>query len=176
MTGVTSLMVMNYLLNRQPCTLLVGAGWDGYVVATRPRLRDRFAARWQSGRLDRALAGGTPPEASRALALRAQHLTEPEQRRSLAQALRRIVREAHERRPIVTGRVMPSRVSVTAAREELSLLADALDEPGPVAAGGVAQAALLLIDGTGPLYNPWSAKRLGAGAARAVRELRPWPA
>lgn len=166
---------MTTLLHRQPCTLLVGAGWDGFVVGTQPRLRDRLAARWRSGRLDRALAGGTPPEASRALALRAQHLTEPEHRRSLAQALRRIIREAHERRPVVTGRVMPIRASVSAARDELSRLADALDEPGPVAAGGVAQASLLLTDGTGPLYNPSDAKWLGAGAARAARELRPWP-
>jgi hypothetical protein len=176
MTGVPWLPVMHPLLSRQPCTLLVGAGSDGLVVATRPRLRDRLAARWRSGALDRALARGTPPEASRALALRAQHLTEPEQRRSIAQGLRGILREAHERRPVISGRVMPNRSSVTAARDELTLLADALDEPGPVAAGGVAQAALLLTDGTGPLYSPFSAKRLGAGAARATRELRPWPA
>jgi len=35
---------------------------------------------------------------------------------------------------------------------------------------------LLLTDGTGPLYNPSSRISLGAGAERAARELRPWPA
>lgn len=72
------------------------------------------------------------------------------------------------------GRVMPSWTRVRAAREELSRLADTLDDPGPVAAGGVAQALLLLTDGTGPLYNPHSRSSLCAGAQRATRELRPW--
>ena len=63
-----------------------------------------------------------------------------------------------------------------AAREELAELADTLDDPGPVAAGGVAQALLLLTDGTGPLYNPFSATSLRAWAERAARDLRPWPA
>ena len=57
-----------------------------------------------------------------------------------------------------------------------NLLAETLDDPGPVAAGGVAQAWLLLTDGTGPLYNPYNRVNLRTGAARAVRELRPWPA
>jgi hypothetical protein len=40
----------------------------------------------------------------------------------------------------------------------------------------VAQALLLLTDGTGPLYNPSTHSTLRAGASRAARELRPWPA
>jgi hypothetical protein len=71
---------------------------------------------------------------------------------------------------------MPSRGSVWAAREELRRLAEMLEDPGPVAAGGVAQARILLTDGTGPLYNPQSRTTLLSGAARAVRELRPWAA
>ena len=62
------------------------------------------------------------------------------------------------------------------AAEELSRLADTLDDPGPVAAQGVARAWLLLTDGTGPLYNARSRTSLCAGAARAIRDLRPWPA
>ena len=176
MTGVPFLVVMNTLLYKQPCTVLLGGGWDGVVVVKQPRLRDRLAARWRPRRLDRALAGGTPPEASAALALRAERQTEPEQRRSIAQSLRRILRDAREGRRTAGGRVRPSRARVTAARDQLSLLADTLDEPGPVAAGGVAQAWLLLTDGTGPLYNAHHRTTLGAGAAQAARELRPWPA
>jgi hypothetical protein len=161
--------------HRQTLLLLAGAH-DGPVVARRPRLSDRLAARWHPRRLDRALAAGTPPEASPALALRAQRLTEPEHRRSIAQALRRILREAHAGYRPALGRVMPSRARVTAAREELIRLADTLDDPGPVTAGGVAQALLLLTDGTGPLYNPSTHSTLRAGASRAARELRPWPA
>jgi hypothetical protein len=157
-------------------TVLLAGSWDGLVVARRPRLRDRLAARVRPRRLDRALAGGTPPEASAALALRAQQLTEPESRGSIAHALRRIIREAQQGCRPALGRMMPSGTRVRAARDELSRLADTLDEPGPVAAGGVAQALILLTDGTGPLYNPHSRVSLCAGAERAAKELRPWPA
>ena len=174
MTSVTWSLVMRSLPHRRPCTILLASGGDSLVVAQRPRLRDRLAARWRARRLDRALAGGTPPEASAALALRAQRLTEPEHRRSIAQSLRRVVRDAQTGRRAALGQVKPSRARVTAARAELSLLADTLDEPGPVAAGGVARALLLLTDGTGPLYSPRDDTRLAAGAVRATRELRPW--
>ncbi|MBV8713159.1 MAG: hypothetical protein JOY56_15325 [Solirubrobacterales bacterium] len=159
----------------QPTVLLAG-GVDGLVVARRSRLRDRLVARMRRRRLDRALAEGTPPEASAALALRAQRLTEPDQRSSMAGALRRILREAQEGQRPTLGRIMPSRARIKSAREELTQLADTLEDPGPVAAGGAAQAWILLTDGTGPLYNPASRTTLRAGAARAVRELRPWPA
>jgi hypothetical protein len=167
---------MRFNLQNSQGTVLLTEGLAGLVVAKRPRLRDRLAARVRPRRLDRALAGGTPPEASAALALRAQQLTESESRGSIAEALRRIVREAQQGCRPALGRVMPSRARVRAAREELSRLADTLEEPGPVAAGGVAQALLLLTDGTGPLYNPDSRMSLCAGAQRAARELRPWPA
>jgi hypothetical protein len=176
MTSVTLLAVMNSLHRTHTPTILLAGGWDGLVISRRLRLRDRLAARWRPRRLDRALADGTPPEASAALALRAQRLTEPDQRRTIAEALRRILREAQEGGRAIPGRIRPSRAGVTAAREQLSLLADTLDDPGPVAAGGVAQAWMLLTDGTGPLYNPYNRINLRAGAARAARELRPWPA
>jgi hypothetical protein len=69
---------------------------------------------------------------------------------------------------------MPSRARVRAACDELSRLADTLEDPGPVDAVGVAQALLLLTDGTGPLYNPDSRASLCAGAERAAQKLRPW--
>jgi hypothetical protein len=176
MTGVECLVVMNSLLHRQRSTVLIAGGWDGLVIAKRLSLRDRVAARLRRRRLDRALADGTPPEASAVLALRAQALTEPDHRRTIAEALRRILRDAQAGCRPALGRVPPSHSRVRAAREELGRLADALDDPGPVTAGGVAQAWILLTDGTGPLYNPESRTPLRAGAARAVKELRPWPA
>ena len=148
---------------------------EGLVHAERPSFRDRLTARWHHRRLDRALAGGVPPEANTALALRAQALTELEHRQSIAGALRRVIREAREGAPIAPGRIRPDRKRVAAASEELEALADTLAKPGPVAATGVAQAWILLTDGTGPLYNSYSRTSLCAGAARAVRDLRPWP-
>jgi hypothetical protein len=156
--------------------VLVANGFlDGQMHAERPSLGARLAARWHPRRLDRALAGGVPPETSTALALRAQELTELERRRSIADAFREVLREAREGAPFAPGRIRPDRSRVVAAREELRALADTLSEPGPVAAGGVAQAWMLLTDGTGPLYNPYSRTSLRLGAARAARELRPWP-
>jgi hypothetical protein len=167
---------MGFAYDRLAPTVLVAGGSAGSVVAERPDLWDQIRARWTHGGLDRALARGVPPEANAALALRAQRLTEPDQRRSMAEALRRILRDAQEKPRPALGRLNPGRARVRAARDELRRLADTLDEPGPVAAGGVAQAWILLTDGTGPLYNAASRLSLCAGAARAASALRPWPA
>jgi hypothetical protein len=176
MTSVTLLVVMRLQLNTNTSTVLLACGQAGTVAAERPRLRDRVAAHWLARRLDRALAEGVSPESSAPLALRAHRLTEPDRRWSIAGALRRIVREAEEDRPRL-GRMMPVRphpATVRAASDELNELADTLDDPGPVAAHGVAQAWLLITDGTGPLYHPGTSDSLSLRAAQAARQLRPW--
>lgn len=155
-------------------TVLLTRGRAGHVVAERPRLRDRLVARWFAHRLDVALANGVPPEMSIALALRAQRLTEADQRWSTAGTLRRIVREAQGDRRRRLGSVSPNPRAVRAASGQLNHLADTLDDPGPVAAGGAAQAWLLLTDGTGPLYGPGGGEQLSARAAQAAQQLRPW--
>ena len=58
------------------------------------------------------------------------------------------------------------------AGEELSTLADALSEPGPVAPRGVAQARMLLTDGTGALFNARSEVSVRASALTAFENLR----
>lgn len=50
--------------------------------------------------------------------------------------------------------------------------ADALFEPGPVAPRGVAQARMLLTDGTGALFNARSDASLRASAVTAIENLR----
>jgi hypothetical protein len=172
-TSVTLLLVMS---QTNAPILLLANGRGGALAPARVRRRDRLAARWNARRLDRALAEGTSPEASAALALRAQRLTEPDRRWSLAGALRRIVRDADRNRPVRGIRVVPNRRAVKAAREALSRLADTLDDPGPVSAQGVARAWLLLTDGTGPLYNARDGFLLSVCAAQAVDELRNWSA
>jgi hypothetical protein len=148
------------------------ASGGGLVVAGRLRIRDRIAARWRARRLDFALAGGTPTEGSTALALRARRLTALSRRRSIADALRRVVREGREGARFSAIRIIPYRARVTAASEELIVLADALADPRPVAAHGVAQAWILLTDGTGPLYNPSHSASLPERAAAAAGALR----
>jgi hypothetical protein len=145
-------------------------------VASRPRLRDRVAARWRSRRIDLALADGAPPEAAASLALRARRLTDLTRRRSIAAALRRLVRELDGGGSPSYVRIVPCCGRVAAAEGELGLLADTLADPGPVTARGVAQAWILLTDGTGPLYNPSSHESLRASAVGAAMNLRPWSA
>jgi hypothetical protein len=176
MTGVRWLVVMMAHIDKHSSTVLLACGGGGALAAEHPRLRDRLAAQWGARRLDRALAEGVTPETSASLALRARRLTEPDRRWSMAGALRRIVREAERGGRPRLGRVTPNPRVVTAASEELNVLADTLDDPGPVAAHGVAQAWLLLTDGTGPLYNPQSREPLSVRAAQAAQQLRPWAA
>jgi hypothetical protein len=145
-------------------------------VADRLRVRDRVTARWRTRRLDLALAAGAPSETAAALAGRARRLTELSRRRSIADALRRVVREAHEGARPSLVRITPCRRRVAAASDDLSRLAATLAEPGPVEARGVAQAWILLTDGTGPLYNPSSTANLRERAVTAAENLRPWGA
>src|ERR1700737_564448 len=91
---------------------------DEMVVADRVRVRDRVTACRRSRRLDLALAAGTQSEAAAALALRARRLTALSHRRSIADALRRVVREAHEGAPPSYVRITPSRRRVAAASDE----------------------------------------------------------
>jgi hypothetical protein len=142
------------------------------LIADRPRLSDRLRARWRHLRLDLALAAGTPAESGAALALRARRLTDLSNRRALAVALRDVVRQAREGQRPSYAKVVPCQSRVVDAGEELSTLADALFEPGPVAPRGVAQARMLLTDGTGALFNPRSEVSLRASAVTAIENLR----
>ncbi|HLW96220.1 MAG TPA: hypothetical protein VKS25_12655 [Solirubrobacteraceae bacterium] len=137
------------------------------------RLRDRLVARLRSGSLDTALANGTPADAYATLALRARRLTNLTRRRELADAIEHLV---HDTRRTVThwpGHVGPLPDRVTDASWELTVLAGKLAEPTPVAARGVAEALLLLTDGTGPLYNAKSGGSVRDSAASAAANLRP---
>src|SRR5271165_1503023 len=163
LTGVTSTLVMGMRMKkgaaigtRASSVLVADGDPGGFVHAERPSLSARLAARWRPRRLDRALAAGVPPETSPALAVRAEILTELGRRRSIADGLRRVLSDACGASPVAPAHIRPDRTSVAVAREELNALADTLEDPGPVAANGVAQAWILLTDGTGPLYNPYT--------------------
>ena len=144
----------------------------GLVVAERARLRDRARVHVSFRQLDEALAEGAPSESSRALALRARQLVARRHRVSLAESYRRLVRDAREPGRRSRWRVSPPRAHVTASAEELVRLADALGRPEPVAPRGVAEARLLLVDGTGPLYDAAARGRLSERARRARHHLQ----
>ena len=141
-------------------------------IASREGLPARISARVRSRQLDEELAEGTPPETTAALALRARRLTALSRRRAIAGSLRRVIRDACRGVPPSRARMSPRRSQVLTASEDLTQLAEALARPGPVAAQGVAQAWILLTDGTGPLYNVNSTASLRARAASAATNLR----
>ncbi len=145
---------------------------DCIHIAAQPSLRARLSARVCSHQLDLDLARGASPEAAAPLALRARRLTTLSQRRVIAAGLRRVVREICRGAPPSRVRISPRLSQVIAASDDLDRLAESLARPGPVAARGVAQAWILLTDGTGPLYNPGSTGDLRARAATAESNLR----
>ena len=153
-------------------TLMVIATANETQIAPQEGVLDRLSARFRSRGLDEALARGVAPETAAPLALRARRLTALSGRRAIADSLRRVISGARQRVPPSRARISPVRCQVIAALDDLTRLADALASPGPVAARGVAQAWLLLIDGTGPLYNANSTANVRARAASAANHLR----
>ena len=141
----------------------------------------QILARGQAARLDRALAEGASPESSTSLAARAAQLTSTEFRRDLAASVRRILVAAGPpalpvaaHAPLGSTRRLSVPLRTTRIRRSAPLLAEVasrLLEPGPVPARGVAMAAQLLADGTGPLYREAARDDLGAMLERAANGL-----
>jgi hypothetical protein len=170
---------------------------QGSLTIQRLRPWGRLMARCLAARLDRELAGGTRPETTRPLAVRAIRLTSMEFRRDLATSLQRIlaaaglpVEQARTRGGAVRALPAPAHRSTGVARPpyvpvrrtrisrsapELAELAGQLVQPGPVPARGVAIVSQLLADGRGPLYREACPEDLGAIAGQAVRALNRLP-
>jgi hypothetical protein len=123
-------------------------------VAATARPWDRWLVRIRAARLDRQLAAGASPDASVALALRAQMLVRTQVRRDLARSARRILLAA-TRAPGARRLPVPvCRDRVLDCSADFAELISRLLAAGPVPAQGVARASLLLTDATSPLYHP----------------------
>jgi hypothetical protein len=149
------------------------AGTADVVVARRASWRDRLMARLRSTRLDTQLARGVAPTASAPLALRAEALGRSRFRTMLGERIRHVLDEAREPRRSLWARVPLHRKAVLAAAQELDELARQLLSPGPLAARGVAQVRLLLVDGSSPLYFSQAEVDLRAAVAEALEDLNP---
>jgi hypothetical protein len=132
---------------------------EGVLTLRRVRVRERLVARLRASALDDALIEGASPESSVPLALHAQHVSAPTQRRLLACSLRRIVAAAEAQTPRHRGAPL-NREAVRRARSGIESLADRLASDEPVDARGVARVRALLSDGTGALYRPSQASSL----------------
>ena len=155
-----------------PLVLLNAAEGGDVVVPKRAGWRERVAARLSANRLDTELARGAAPTRA-ALALRARDLGERRTRERLGRSIRRILDDARGDRPPSIARVPIQRSEVLAAAWELDRIAETLLTPGPVAASGVAQVRLLLINGAGPLYTRDAPDGLRSAATRALDALQP---
>ena len=154
--------------------LLWGAREDPHgLIAYRPRRRDRVFARLLAHRLDTQLASGRLPESSRLLAVRADVLVAATSRGALADWWERLLLEAKQPRPATVAGPLFIRGRIALAEDVIRALIAALRAPQPVAARGVADAGLLLSDGTGPVYNVRAGTYLAAAVRNALRHLEP---
>ena len=116
--------------------------------------------RLHRGSLNRALAAGANPDSSRQVALRAEQLTSPHCRRSLAAGLNRTLRAAEAPARPLSAVVPVQRREILAARDEIERLAHDLLVPGEVQARGVVLVRNLLTDGASPFFSPTSEAEL----------------
>lgn len=143
------------------------------VIPRRASWRDRLTARLRRARLDAQLAQGVAPTASASLALGAEALGHSRFRTMLGEGIRHVLDEARDPRRIRFAQVPLHRNAVLAAAHELDELARRLLSPGPLAARGVAQVRLLLVDGSSPLYFSRAEVDLRTAVTRALEDLNP---
>ncbi|HWD54780.1 MAG TPA: hypothetical protein VG346_06640 [Acidimicrobiales bacterium] len=145
---------------------------DGDLALRHAGWRERLVVRLRAGALDAALAAGASPESDVALALHAEHLCAPSQRRLLSRSLRHVVARAEA----PAGRLRPvplNRAAVRRVRAQLESLADRLASDDPVDVRGIARLRALLSDGTGPLYQPREGGHLELEVAALRSALAP---
>jgi hypothetical protein len=103
--------------------------------------------------LDRRLADGADPESSPELRLRARVLAGPRFRRHLAAELESVIARAQHPPHWHSASLPVCAAAVREADDPLRRLAHALRAPGVPPVRGVALAACLINDPTGPLYD-----------------------
>jgi hypothetical protein len=123
-----------------------------------PRRRDghlaRMRVRVRRAGLDRRLAAGEDPGLDADLRRRAAELAEGDARRRIAIVLDRILDEAVGPPAPFSSKVPLARAAIVACAPRLTEIAGRLEGDGPVAARGVAQAALLIHRWDSPLFSP----------------------
>lgn len=124
-------------------------------------------------RLDEALARRARPGDDPAQRLRAAQLLQASERRRVARGLRSALASTEHPPVGWNARIPVAARAVRLGRPALERLASRLGSAAPVSARGVAQARLLLTDGTGPLYRDEDPDRLRDAALDALRALDP---
>ena len=124
---------------------------------------------WRRSALVRQLASGADPDASAELTLAARSLIGAPSRQRLADAVDRVMSLASRPRNPWSTRVALNRREILSARGELEALGDRLRDSTPAPVQGMAAAALLLQDGSSPVYD-WRSKQSVWRQAKEARE------
>lgn len=125
------------------------------------------------GALDRRLARGADPNASRALSRRARQLTSPRYRAGLAAGLLRIVEAAEEPRRGHSSQVPLNRHEILVEAESIVELARDLNSSDRLNARGIALVERMLTSGGSPFFSfgPEGELRIALRQARAALHL-----
>lgn len=128
--------------------------------------------------LDRKLANGDDPSSSRALQVRAHELLSPRFRAELIAELDCAVAKAEHPPHWHSARLPVRAPQVKAARVDLDALRQALNNQYTTSVRGLALAACLINDPTGPLYHshPDTITELAQSAVQYMTALDPRPA
>jgi hypothetical protein len=134
-----------------------------------PSLATRIRTRFRRAELDDALATGVDPGGGAELTLRAEQLGPPAERARIASALVKALGEEP-----ITLLPRPQRAVVRAAADEILALVLRLGDDRPVDIAGVAAAARLVDDRSGPLHRH-NTGDLDQAVASAHAALDPTP-
>jgi hypothetical protein len=118
------------------------------IGSTVPSLATRIRTRFRRAELDEALATGVDPGGGPELTLRAEQLRSPAERGRIASGLVKALGQEP-----MTLLPRPQRAVVREAADEIRALVLRLGDDRPVDIAGVATAARLVDDRSGPLYR-----------------------
>jgi hypothetical protein len=121
--------------------------------------------------LDRQLAAGADPRSSLELTCRAAMLTRRRTVHSLAAGVEQVVESAEHPPPRLSAEIPVQAGEVLAARSELLRLAAVLETANRPGVRGLAETAMLLTDGAGPVFTPHLPGTLRDAAIRAAADV-----
>lgn len=157
---------------RESTRLIVVQDSNADRLVTRPvRPLARAMARVLGDSLDRQLAAGRPPESSRLLAIRAQHLVSTAQCYALGASWEHLLTQPGHSHPGYDPHLPVCQSRVIAAEADIKGMLEVLDGPGPKAVRGVAMLRILLRRGDGPLFNRRCPVDLQTALREATTEL-----
>ena len=117
-------------------------------------LLGRLRVRYRRASLDQRLAAGVDPRTDPDLSRRAEQLTEGDTRLRIAVVLDRLLDEAAGPPAPFSSKVPLARTAIVACAPRICEIAGRLEGDRPLAARGVAQAAILVREGDSPIFSP----------------------